>query len=599
MGISLNTSTLLNGQGIDVSSLVQEILSESSGQLTEWENEQSTLQTQASELTSINTDLSGLASAVQALSDPTGALTQLTATSSDSGVLTATASSAASAGTTDIVVNNLATQGSVYSNDSSGGADTSVLPSDASSGEIDLQIGGSSGTTEQIQITAGSNDTLSSLASYINSQNWGVTASVVTDADGSRLAITSQTTGSAGALSITSNNTELSFTNSSGDQNASGGENASLTINGIPYSSASNTITGAIAGVTLNLANASPDETVQVRVGADTSGAEEAIENFVSAYNQVVGDINDEFTVSTTTNSDGTATQSEGPLGSDSALRSLQSSLLSDVNYSVSSLPSTTTGTLNTADMASADTSILPTGQTTGDITLQIGGSSGAKTDLAIAAGSNDTLNTLASYINTQSGQNSWGVTASVVQDSGGYHLSISTQGTTGASAELAITSDTTLMDSNSGVVNLASLGINMNNDGTLTIGSNAEGQTLGQILSTNPSAVLNFFQNTSNTGFANGFNTDLMNLTDPTTGVLNADLAENQNEQQDLTNSINNFETQLNAEQQSLTTEFDQVNATLESYPLLLQETTETLASLDSSSSSSSASIPTLSSGL
>jgi flagellar hook-associated protein 2 len=591
MGISLNPSTLLSGQGIDVSSLVQEVLSESSGQLTEWQNEQSTLQTQAGDLTSINTDLSSLASTAQALDDPLGALTQLTATSSDTSVLTATATSAASAGIYDVVVSNIATAGLVYSSDFSGGANASILPSGVTSGEIDLQIGGASGTTQQIMINS-SNDTLTSLANYINQQNWGVSASVVTDSDGSRLALTSQATGGTGALAITSNNTALSFT-------ASGGQNASLTIDGIPYTSTTNTITGAIPGLTLNLADASPNETVEVSVGANTSGIEDAIENFVSAYNQVVNDINQQFTVSTSTNSDGTTTSSEGPLGSDSALRSLQSSLLGDVNYAVSSLPSTTTGTLNTADMASADASILPSGQTTGDITLQIGGSSGTTADLPITAGSNDTLNTLASYINTQSAQNGWGITASVVQDSGGYHLSISTQGT-GSSGELAITNDTTLMDSNSGIVNLASLGINMNDDGTLTIGTNAQGQTLDQVLSSNPSAVLNFFQNSTSTGFADNFNTDLTNLTDPTTGVLNADLAANQNEQQDLTNSINNFQTNLTAEQQSLTAEFDQINASLESYPLLLQQTTETLASLDaSSSSSSSSSIPTLSSGL
>jgi flagellar hook-associated protein 2 len=476
MGISLNPSTLLSGQGIDVDSLVQEVLSESSGELTEWQNEQSTLQTQAGDLTSINNDLNNLATAVQALSDPLGALTAVSANSSDTSILTATADSSAQSGDHQIVVNNLASEGLVYTNDFSGGASASILPN-ATSGEIDLQIGGASGTTHQIMITAGSNDTLTSLANYINAQNWGVTANVVTDANGSRLALSSQTTGAPGALAIVNNNTSLSFAT------PLGGENASLTIDGIPYSSTSNTITGAIPGVTLNLANASPDETVQVAVGPDTADAEQAINNFVSAYNQVINDINQEFTVNSSTNT-------EGPLGSDSALRSLQSSLLSDVTYSVSG---------------------------------------------------------------------------------------------------------------NSGIVNLASLGINMNNDGTLTVGTSPSGETLDQVLSTNSSAVLNFFQNASSTGFATNFNTDLTNLTNPTTGVLNSDLAQNQAEQQDLTTSINNFQTQLSAEQQQLTAEFDQVNASLQAYPLLLQQTTETLASLDagSGSSGSSSSSPILSSGL
>jgi flagellar hook-associated protein 2 len=477
MGISLNPSTILNGQGIDVSSLVQQVLSESDGQLTEWQNEQSTLQTQASALTSINSDLSNLATAVQALADPLGALTEVSATSSDNSVLTATAATSAASGTHQIVVSNLATPGLVYTNDFAGGATTSILPTGTTSGEIDLQIGGSSGTTEQIAITAGSNDTLNTLASYINNQNWGVTASVVTDANGARLALVSQATGTAGALAITSNNTDLSF------NTPSGGANAQLTIDGIPYASATNTITGAIPGVTLNLANASPNETVQLSVGPDTTDAANAINNFVSAYNQVINDINQQFTINASTNS-------QGPLGADTALRALQSSLLNDVTYSV-------TG--------------------------------------------------------------------------------------------------------NSGLVNLASLGINMNNDGTLTVGNNADGQSLSQVLASNPSAFQNFFQNASNTGFANNFNTDLTNLTDPTVGVLNVDLAQNQQSQQDLTTSINNFETQLNTEQQNLTNEFDQVNASLESYPLLLQETTETLATLDANSTSSSAgiTIPTLTTGL
>ena len=475
MPISLNPSTLLNGSGINVSSLVQQVLSESSGQLTEWQDEQTTLQSQATDLTNINDDLSSLASAMQALSDPLGALTQLTANSSDTSILTATASSSASAATDQIVVNSQATEGLVYTNDFAAGANASILPSGATSGEIDLQIGGSSGTTQKIMITPGSNDTLTTLASYINSQNWGVTANAVTDANGSRLALTSQSTGSTGALAISSNNTSLVF------NTPTGGANASISIDGVPYASASNTITGAIPGVTLNLVGADPNTTVQLTVGTDTSAVEQAVGNFVSAYNLVMSDINDEFTVNTATNS-------EGPLGSDSSLRSLQSSLMNDISYSVSG---------------------------------------------------------------------------------------------------------------NGGLVNLETLGINMNDDGSLTLGTNAAGQTLDQVLSSNPSAFLNFFQNSTTTGFANNFSNDLNNMTNPTTGVISADLAQNQSEQQSLTDSINSFQTRLTAQKAALTTQFDQVDASLQAYPLLLQATTETLASMDSSSSSSSSAIPTLSSGL
>ena len=111
MGVSLNPATLLSGQGIDVSSLVNQLLAKNSGQLTEWQTEQYTLQSQASALNTINNDLTNLATAMTALSDPLGAITAQSATSSDSGVLTATAQTSALPGNHSIVVTNLASAG--------------------------------------------------------------------------------------------------------------------------------------------------------------------------------------------------------------------------------------------------------------------------------------------------------------------------------------------------------------------------------------------------------------------------------------------------------------------------------------------------------
>jgi flagellar capping protein FliD len=152
--------------------------------------------------------------------------------------------------------------------------------------------------------------------------------------------------------------------------------------------------------------------------------------------------------------------------------------------------------------------------------------------------------------------------------------------------------------------VNLAALGINQNNDGTLTVGSTPEpdSQTFAQILAANPSAVVSFFQNSSGTGFANSFNADLTNLTNPTQGPLNVDLAQNQAEQADLTTTITNFQNQITAQTTALTQQFDSVNASLQGYPILLQEVTQTLGTLGSGTSSSGALVssgPTLTSGL
>jgi flagellar hook-associated protein 2 len=473
MGISFNAASLLNGNGIDVNAVVSELQAAESGQETAWKQDVTTLQTQATTIANINTDLASLASAVQTLSDPTGALTGLTATSSESAVLTATAQTGATAASYNVVVSTLASTGTLYTA-SIGNATTSILPSGQTSGDLKLQIGGSGGTTADIAITAGSNDTLTTLAASINKQstanNWGITASVVTDASGARLAIYSQASGSPGALAVATNTTNLTF------EPPVGGTNADFTINGIPYSSTTNAVTGAIPDVTLNLLSADSALPVQLTVGPDTTGITNAVNNFVSAYNTVVTDINSQFTVNPATNS-------EGPLGADTSLRVLQSSLLADTTYA---------------------------------------------------------------------------------------------------------TTDATSVSS--GLINLAALGIDMNNDGTLTVNqvATATHPSFSNVLATNAAAVQNFFQNSALTGFANNFNNDLINLTSPTTGVLNSDLQANQNQQSDLTTEINDFQTQLTAQQQQLDQEFNAVNASLEAYPFLLQEVTMELGSMSSSGATS-----------
>jgi flagellar hook-associated protein 2 len=470
MGISFNASSLLNGNGIDVNSVVSELQAAQSGQLTAWQADVTNLQTQATAEGTINSDLSNLASAVQGLTN--GALALVTATSSESAIVSATAAAGATAANYTVIVTGLASAGTLYT-DPIANANTSILPNGQPSGDLNLQIGGAGGTAADIPITAGTNDTLTTLASSINSlsatNKWGITATVVTDASGSRLAISSQSTGSAGALATNNNTTNLTF------QPPVGGSNALISINGVPYGSTTNTVTGAIPDVTLNLTSADEDTPVTIAVGPDTTAITNSINNFVVEYNTVVGDINTQFTVNPATNT-------EGPLGGDSALRSLQSSLLSDLTYA---------------------------------------------------------------------------------------------------------TSDP--ISESSGLTNLAALGIDLNSDGTLTVNQtvtyDAQGnvlhQSLSNVLATNPGALQNFFSNSNSTGFADNLNSDLTNLTNPATGVLTADLAENQGEQSILTNEITNFQTQAAAQKIQLQAEFSAVNASLEEYPFLLQEVTAELGSI------------------
>jgi flagellar hook-associated protein 2 len=312
-GVDLNSLLSALGSsssGINVASAVSAAISALSAPEQQWEADQQTLQTQTSGLNQIQTDVDALQTSLTALSDPAGALASMTAASSDTDVVNASAASGTAAGTHVVVVNNIASTASSYSN----AVATSSTPLTA--GSFTLQVG--SGPATQIQIGSGVN-TLDELSSYINTQNLGVTASVINDSTGSRLAIVSNSSGAANGFTI-SGASGLTFTQ------ASAGQDASLTVDGIPIDSASNTVTGAVNGLTLNLAGADPGGQVTVTIAPDTASVSQAIATFVGAYNTAIGDVNTQYTVN--------ANNQEGPLAGDSTVRILQDSLLSVAGYS-------------------------------------------------------------------------------------------------------------------------------------------------------------------------------------------------------------------------------------------------------------------------
>ena len=275
----------------------------------QWQTQQQGLQIDTNGIDQMQTDVTALEASLTALSDPLGALAAMTTTSSDPSVVNASAAAGTLSGTHVVVVNNIASTASWYSN-AVATSSTNLTP-----GSFTLQVG--TGPATQIQIGSGVN-TMDQLASYINTQNLGVTASVVNDSTGARLAIQSNASGSANGFTI-SGATGLTFTQ------ASAGQDASLTVDGIPIDSASNTVTGAVNGLTLNLVGALPGGQVTVTVAPDTSQASQAIAAFVGAYNTAIGDVNTQYTLN--------ANNQEGPLAGDSTVRMLQDSLLSTGSY--------------------------------------------------------------------------------------------------------------------------------------------------------------------------------------------------------------------------------------------------------------------------
>jgi flagellar hook-associated protein 2 len=443
MGTVNNYGNVLLAAGsntIDVQALLTSAVQADEIPLNNLQQQQSTLQTQMSALQSIQSDVQALSTAVSDLTSTGGSVNSFTTTSSNSSIVTGSADPTATAGTHSIVVNSLATTSSYYTDPVASG-------NSITQGSFDIAVGNNQAVT--INVTSSNND-LNDLAASINGQNAGVTATVISDANGSRLALVSNTSGSAGNITISNNTTSLNF------NQANPGADASLTVDGVPIDSTSNTVSTVIPGVTLNLNGAAKGTTVNLTVSPDANQATTAINSFVSAWNKVIGDLNSQFDV--------TSTNTGGPLEADNTLRSIQDQLLSA-------------------------------------ITASVGG--------------------------------------------------------------------------NGGIVNLASIGVNMNDDGTLSVDSG----TLANALSNNFNAVQSMLQGAG--GVATFLSNTMSQITDPAQGSLTLDMQGLTQSNTDLTNQITAMQSQLTAQEQSLTNQYAQMEVTLQEMPGLQSQIQQQLTSL------------------
>ncbi len=318
-------SSLNNGNsGLDVASAVASVIYAERAPERAWQAQQTTLNGQAGALQQLEGEASSLTESLQSLSDISGAFSALSASSSDSTVVTASASSGAASGTHTVLVQSLATTDSWYSSEVAGSSTA------LGSATYNITVGS---TTKSFTTGSGTN-TLDQLAAAINSASIGVNASVVNDANGARLSLVAQSSGAAGSFSVAKAAGLPGGANSLTFTHSVTGANASIQVDGVPVSSASNTVTGAIAGVTLNLLNANTTAAT-VSISPDTSTISSAVSGFVSAYNAIVNDLKAQFTYNA-------ATGSEGVLGSDSSARALQNDVLSAANAKIGS------GTLST-----------------------------------------------------------------------------------------------------------------------------------------------------------------------------------------------------------------------------------------------------------
>jgi flagellar hook-associated protein 2 len=229
--------------------------------------------------------LSTFQSALSGLSTP-GSFNAQSATSSNNSVFTASASQGAVSGSYSVAVTALASAQQLLSKPITGGSGAAV-----GTGTLNIALGS---TNFNVAVN-GSNNTLTGIAAAINAaaSNPGVSATVLQGTDGAHLVLSSTVTGAANAISVTETdggNSLAALTYGTGNVGTytveSTAADAAFSISGVPYTSASNTVSSALTGVTLTLTGTTAtNATATLSVANDTSSVTSNINSFVSAYN--------------------------------------------------------------------------------------------------------------------------------------------------------------------------------------------------------------------------------------------------------------------------------------------------------------------------
>jgi flagellar hook-associated protein 2 len=313
------------GSGVDINAIVKTLVA------AETDPKSNQIKRQTANNTAM---LSGVASLKSALSVYQAAMKKLndtaapsfsayTATSSSDTTIKATSNNTAVPGSYLVRVENLATSSKVASKNFETGASTSIP-------EGDLLIT-QDGVTHTVKIGAGA--TLQTVRDTINSSlaEKGISANIVSGADGSRLVFSSTMTGVGTDISVAGIDDLKILPGQEMVGDGAGyigteAENALVYVDGIKVTSKTNTISGAISGISLDLlqeTGTDPSKAITVTVGENTAGLKTSIQAYVDAYNTLVKTANS--LSATSKDADGNTVL--GPLTNDPTTRALLSDL--------------------------------------------------------------------------------------------------------------------------------------------------------------------------------------------------------------------------------------------------------------------------------
>ncbi|OIQ77600.1 flagellar hook-associated protein 2 [mine drainage metagenome] len=343
------------GSGLDVNSIVSQLVALEKQPLTALTTAATKVQAQISAFGTVQSQFSALSDVATRIADPT-TWSARTASSSSSSNATITADASAAAATFSLDVDQLAKTQSISS--------AAISPTTTlGAGTLTIQLGtwatnAAAGTTtfapgsnSAVNVTVGATDSLATIAASINAAGAGVTASVFNDGTNNRLLLQSTSTGAASGFQVKETDGGSNLSGLVFDPQTTGGspgtgmaaagipvqyaQDAAARINGLAVTSPTNTLTGKFAGITVNLLATtttnygSASQTsmpLTMHVTEDVTPAVKNVQDFVTAYNTLSASLADLTKYDSTTSTGAIFQGDSAVLGLQSILRSMVSS---------------------------------------------------------------------------------------------------------------------------------------------------------------------------------------------------------------------------------------------------------------------------------
>ncbi|WP_417422280.1 flagellar filament capping protein FliD [Halomonas sp.] len=315
------------GSGLQLNDLLDQLQGAERQKLVPVLEQKSAQQTKISAYGRLQSAMERVQNSIATLNDPSS-FKQQKSTVTGEGVL-ATSSEKANPGRFEVNVTQLARSGSAATN-------SVALDQELTTAETDLVLEFGATYTDGVfskaeaksspPIKIAANSTIADVRDQINAnKESGVTASLINDGTGYRLALSSKETGEEASIVGFSGLGALTMD----ETTLRPGQDAKLEVNGIAITSKSNRVEEAIQGVTLDLTAVSKDPVTLV-IDRDRDALRETIDAFVSNYNEM------KSTVGRMTAFNGEG-ETSGELIGDRTVRTIENRLRQDVTESLGS----------------------------------------------------------------------------------------------------------------------------------------------------------------------------------------------------------------------------------------------------------------------